>query len=67
MRSLFNYSRSCIKLNDLPSPMLFNLFLNDLAKGVINKQSGVKAGVDKLSTLLYANGFQFISDTPDKP
>ena len=60
INGLYNDSRSCINLNDVYtkfsdvkqgdplSHLLFNLFINDLAKYPTNEQCGVKVGIDKV-------------------
>ena len=37
------------------SPMLFNLFINHLVSNINNEQCGVKADIDNVSILFYAN------------
>ena len=71
---LYNESRSCIKINymfneyfdvkfvvkqgDLLSPLLFNLFIIDSWN---NKHCEVKAGIDNVSILLYADDIIYVT------
>ena len=82
INDLYNESRSCIKINymfteylyvnsgvkqgDPLSPLLFNLFINDLARDVNNEHCGVKAGIYNVGILLYADDIVLISHSSEK-
>ena len=82
INGLYKESRACIKINNIHteffnvesgvkqgdplSPMLFNLFINDLASNINNEHCGVKAGIDNVSILLYADNIVLLSESSAK-
>jgi hypothetical protein len=75
LRSLYNNAQSCIKLNgDLTdwfsvntglkqgyiiSPLLFNIYINDLMNAVKALNVGIDKGSEKVCILLYADDVVF--------
>ena len=82
INGLYKESKACIKINNIHteffnveygvkqwdplSPLLFSLFINDLTNNIINKHCGVKAGIDNVGILLYADDIVLLSESPDK-
>ena len=82
IKSLYNATISCVKLNDLftdwfncssgvrqgdsLSPTLFALFINGLADGIKHLDKGVNVNNRNVSLLLYADDIVLISDKESK-
>ena len=78
LRSLYNNVQSCIKLNGflsgwfsvnnglkqgcVISPLLFNIFINDLIDAVKKLNVGIDIGNEKICILLYADDVVFLSE-----
>ena len=78
IKNIYNHPHSCVQLNgqlspwfevtagvqqgDSSSPLLFALFINDLADEVRNAGSGVCMGGEQVSLLMYADDRVLISD-----
>ena len=60
----FNVS-SGVRQGDIMSPVLFSMFLNDLATGVKNLKCGVKISTGELSILLYADDIVLIAPSEE--
>ena len=81
IKALYTKTSACINLNghlshwfetfigvrqgDNLSPMLFNIFLNDLATEINSLGLGIKIGNLKLSILMYADDIVLLSDTAE--
>ena len=52
-----------MKQGDSLSPLLFSIFINDLAKYINSIKCGVKAGIDEVSILLYADDIVLLAET----
>ena len=78
LKSLYNNVQSCIKLNGflsewfpvntglkqwcVISPLLFNIFINDLIDAVKKLNVGIDIGNEKICILLYADDVVFLSE-----
>ncbi len=78
LQSLYNNVKYCVRLNGIKSdffdvkcglrqgcllsPLLFNLFINDLAIEIKSLDLGVPVGEDSISILLYADDICFIAE-----
>eukprot|EP00732_Lithocolla_globosa_P001139 Lithocolla_globosa_v1_NODE_518_length_3838_cov_6.179752.p1 type:complete len:838 gc:universal NODE_518_length_3838_cov_6.179752:2520-7(-) len=78
IQSLYSNARACVRVNGLLSdwfpvtigvkqgcllsPLLFTLFVNDLAKMIQASEIGVKFGVDIINILLYADDIVLIAE-----
>ena len=56
---------SGVRQGDTLSPILFSLFINELAVGVKNLNLGIDIGGKKLSILLYANDIVLMSESEE--
>ena len=52
--TVFNVD-SGVKQDDLLSPLLFSLFINELARDINSQHCGVKVGIDEINILLYTD------------
>ena len=76
--ALYSNASACVKVNDNYtdwfetvsgvrqgdnlSPTLFDIFINDLAKGIKDLNSGIQIGDDNVSVLLYADDIAVIAE-----
>ena len=56
---------SCVKQDDSLSPLLFSIFINDLARDINSEKCGARAGIDNISNLLYAEDIVLLVETPN--
>ena len=80
IRSLYSSISSCVRINHLTtdwfnvssglrqgcclSPLLFNLFINEVALQIKSRGKGVQVGNDIVSILLYADDVVLLADNP---
>ena len=57
------YSNYGVKQGDVPSPTLFNFYINDLAVKIKQENLGINVSDKNISILLYADDMAIMSDS----